>query len=213
SRRWYGLLMPVRRCRLTGEKAANPEDSPLMEILNLKIGADGIQEVLKMPGVYPSYHMKHTNWISVLLDGTVPDEKIMEWIDQSRSFAVQAGKKPRSGPISWIVPSNPKYFDIFSAFAESDEILWKQGKGIARGDTVYMYVAAPVSAICFQCTVTEVMIPYEYKDEDVSMTHAMKIRLLKSYPPEMFSWERLKSIGIKAIRGPLPAPEAFLRLV
>ena len=45
-------------------------------------------------------------------------------------------------------------------FDASDEIDWKQGAGIIKGDTVYMYVGAPVSAILYKCKVTEVDIPH-----------------------------------------------------
>ena len=45
------------------------------------------------------------------------------------------------------------------AFEEAEEILWKQGSGIKKGDTVFLYVAAPVSAILYRCLVTETDIP------------------------------------------------------
>lgn len=46
-----------------------------------------------------------------------------------------------------ITPANPKYFDIEHTFDHTDEIEWKQGAGIRSGDTVFMYVASPASAI------------------------------------------------------------------
>ena len=36
-----------------------------------------------------------------------------------------------------------------AAFENTDEIHWKQGPGIKKGDIVYMYVASPVSAILY----------------------------------------------------------------
>ena len=56
-------------------------------------------------------------------------------------------------PKEWIIPSNPKYFDIVHAFDHVDEINWKQGAGIKKGDTVFMYVGAPVSAVLYKCRV------------------------------------------------------------
>ena len=40
-------------------------------------------ELRQIPGIYPAYHMNHKTWISVVLDETLPDEKILELIDTS----------------------------------------------------------------------------------------------------------------------------------
>ena len=65
-------------------------------------------------------------------------------------------------PKEWLIPSNPKYYDIIHAFDDTDEIDWKQGAGIKTGDTVFMYVGSPVSAVLYKCKVTETDIPYSY---------------------------------------------------
>ena len=62
-------------------------------------------------------------------------------------------KKKERPPKAWIIPANPKYYDVESAFAKDDVIDWKQGSGINTGDTVYMYVGSPVSAILYKCKV------------------------------------------------------------
>ena len=66
-----------------------------------------------------------------------------------------------------------------------------------------MYVGAPVSAILYKCKVTETDIPYHYEDENLTIKALMKIKLLKRYRPEQFTFEVLKEeYGIFAIRGP-----------
>ena len=110
-------------------------------------------------------------------------------------------------PKDWIIPANPKYYDIEHAFDNADEIDWKQGRGIRVGDTVYMYVAAPVSAILYKCKVLETDIPYEYQDRNLVLKELMKIRLLKRYDPEEFTFDVLKEdYGIYAVRGPRGVP-------
>ena len=111
-------------------------------------------------------------------------------------------------PKEWIVPANPKYYDIEAAFENSDEIDWKQGAGIRTGDTVFMYVAAPVSAILYKCIVTKTDIPFTYSNGKVRMKALMKIRLQKRYPHDRFTFSVLgRDYGIFAVRGPRGIPD------
>lgn len=105
--------------------------------------------LIQEDGIMPAYHMNKLHWISVLLDGSVPEEKVRELIDMSFMATASAKKKEKiRPPKEWIIPANPKYYDIIHAFDETDVIDWKQGAGIKKGDTVFMYVGAPVSAVC-----------------------------------------------------------------
>ena len=73
-----------------------------------------------------------------------------------------------------------------------------------------MYVAAPVSAILYKCKVTETNIPCDYRDEKLTITALMKIRLLKRYNTERFTFETLKNeYGIFAVRGPRGVPHSL----
>ena len=113
-------------------------------------------------------------------------------------------------PKEWIIPANPKYYDIEGAFEKNREIDWKQGAGIKKGDTVFMYVAAPVSAILYKCKVTETDIPFRYDDGNVRMKALMKIKLQKRYKPTRFTFEKLREeYGIFAVRGPRAVPHSL----
>jgi predicted DNA-binding protein (MmcQ/YjbR family) len=37
----------------------------------------------KYTSVIPGYHMNKKHWNTVLIDGTIPDKEILEWIDHS----------------------------------------------------------------------------------------------------------------------------------
>ena len=122
------------------------------------------------------------------------------------------GKKKEKSrpPKEWVIPSNPKYYDIARAFERQNEIDWKQGAGIKKNDTVFLYVGAPVSAILYQCKVTDVDIPYDYHSSELTITKLMKIKLIKRYKPEQFTFERLKTeYGIFAVRGPRGVPNSL----
>ena len=64
---------------------------------------------------------------------------------------------------------------------------------VKKGDTVCIYVGAPVSAILYRCKVTETGIPYVHRNEKLTIKALMKIRLQKRYPADMFTFDVLKS--------------------
>ncbi len=73
-----------------------------------------------------------------------------------------------------------------------------------------MYVGAPVSAVLYQCKVTKTDIPYSYQDKNLTIKALMRIRLLKKYPAEKFTFDVLKSeYGIYAVRGPRGIPNSL----
>lgn len=86
-------------------------------------------------------------------------------------------------------------------FNNTDEIIWKQSSDIHINDIIYLYVVAPYSRIVFKCKVVEVNIPYKYKDNNLSMVLVMKMKLIKQYNHDKYTFEYLNSLGIKAIRG------------
>ena len=188
------------------------EGTDRVDVLNVKMGDSMLADILtQQTGYFRGYHISRGNWISILLDGTVPFEDICKWIDEIYVVTASKLKKQKiRPPKEWIIPANPKYYDIEHAFDDAKEIDWKQGNGIRTGDTVYVYAAAPVSAILYKCKVTKTGIPYDYRDGSLTITALMKIRLLKRYKPDKFTFDRLKGeYGIYAIRGPRGVPHSL----
>ena len=88
SRKWFALVMRIPKNRL-----GLPEETPA-DVLNLKLESDLAGEFLTQEaGFFPGYHISRGSWISVLLDGTVPPERILPLIDQS--FSVTSAKVKR----------------------------------------------------------------------------------------------------------------------
>ena len=204
----FALVMDVPRSRLglSGETKT--------DLLNVKMPNLLLADLLvRQEGYLRGWHIRGGSWVSVLLDGTVPLEEICHWIDESYLATASAKTRQKARPPKeWIIPANPKYYDVIAAFQAEDEINWKQGAGIKTGDTVYLYVAAPVSAVLFKCAVTQTDIPFRLENENVRIRRLMRIRLLKRYPPDRFSFERLgKEYGIFAVRGPRGIPESLSR--
>lgn len=206
NRKWFAVFMDIPGTRL------GLESNAFTDILNVKMGDPLLADFLvQQKGVFRGYHISRGNWISVLLDGTVAYEEISGWLDESYlATASRETKQKLRPPKEWLIPSNPKYYDVQTAFEESDEIDWKQGKGIKTGDTVFLYVGAPVSAILYKCRVTETDIPFHFDNGEIHMSSKMKIKLLKRYAPDQFTFDALgKEYGIFAVRGPRGIPESL----
>ena len=187
--------------------------SSRVDVLNIKLDDLFLRDILlQKEGILPGYHLSRGNWISILLDGTVALPEILDLIDIS--FRTTASKKQRDKvrpPKDWLIPANPKYYDVIEAFRHEKEIRWKQGAGIRTGDTVFMYVAAPVSAILYRCKVTRTDIPYRGRNKDVNIKTLMMIRLEKCYDPQEFTFRRLnEEFNIFAVRGPRSVPNSLL---
>ena len=206
NKKWFVLVMGVQRIKL------GIAGDAYVDVVNLKIEDMFYRDlIIREDGIMPAYHMNRKHWITVLLDGTVTDDRVFELIDMSFLATASAKKKEKiRPPKEWLIPSNPKYYDIVHAFDETDTIDWKQGAGIKKGDVVFMYIGAPVSAVLYKCKVTETNIPCHYQDENLTITALMKIRLLKRYPPEQFTFKILKSeYRIFAVRGPRGVPSSL----
>ena len=159
-------------------------------VLDIRLSDLLLRDILLEQEGFFACNTSRGNWISAALDGTVPYDTLTSLIATS--------------------PSNPKYYDINSAFNASDIIDWKQGAGVKKDDTVFMYVGSPVSAILYKCRVIETDIPYDFRTEGLTIKKLMKIKLLKRYSPDEFTFERLKSeFGIFAVRGPRGVPNSL----
>lgn len=188
------------------------ETEEVVDILNVKIPDPFLADALaQQEGFFRGYHIRSGNWLSVSLYGAVAFDDICRWLDERYMATASAKTKQALRPAKeWIVPANPKYYDIEAAFSKETEIDWKQGRGIKTGDTVFMYVAAPVSAILYKCIVTKTDIPFRFDNGEVHMTGLMRIKLQKRYRPDQFTFDVLgEKYGIRAVRGPRGIPESL----
>lgn len=209
NQKWYGILMDIPRDRLD-----LPGDG-YVDILDIKVDPDLAGSLLLEEGIFPGYHMNKGHWITVLLDGTVDLELIFSLLDMSFQLTGRKVKGKQNGPrnTKWIVPANPSYFDIEAVIAKGagTQFLWKQSNHIAVGDTVYLYVAAPVSAIRCKCKAVEVDIPHTSKNPNVRMSRAMRLQLAERYDQTPVGLDVLKRHGVSSVRGPRSIPAGLIR--
>jgi len=207
NRKWFAIVMNV--CY---EKFGIAKEG-YTDILDIKVYPALSGSICRSKGFYSGYHMQKCGWITVLLDGSVDKKQICSLLDMSYEITAGVRKAGNLMRISrWLVPANPKFYDIEKAVSESRDstFLWKQSSHIQTGDIVYIYVAAPVSAVLYRCRAEAVDIPYEYADKNVRMSHVMKLKLLKQYDRRKFNLAFLKECGVAFIRGPRSIPDRLL---
>lgn len=110
----------------------------------------------------------------------------------------------------WIIPCNPKYYDIVAAFENLNIIEWGQSTNTTVGDTVYIYVGEKYKSIMFKCEVVAAdqygnrsTDDYPYykelaKDPDARY---MKLKLVEKYPVGQYPLKELKENGLTSVQG------------
>ncbi|MBU3877072.1 MmcQ/YjbR family DNA-binding protein [Faecalicatena sp. AGMB00832] len=86
NKKWYGVILEVSYKKLgfdeSGRELGTNEDE-VTDVLNVKCDPMMIGSLRQQPGYFPAYHMNKEKWISILLDGTVPQENIKSLLEMS----------------------------------------------------------------------------------------------------------------------------------
>lgn len=208
SRKWYGVVMDVPRARL------GLPGQGKVDILNVKCDPILAASLRGEDGFLPAYHMNRDSWLSVQLDGTVGEETLFSLLADSYRLVGQKPPKaaPPTWPRCWLAPANYRYFDLEAAFAVSPLLDWKQTAHIAAGDTVCIYMGAPVSAVRYRCEVVQADLPGRQQEGKVCVRRRMTLRLVQTYPPDAFPLARLQSeYGVGAVRSQRGMPPSLAR--
>ena len=132
-----------------------------------------------------------------------------EWLNTIRAKN-EGWKTPGRVEDVWIIPCNPKYYDIVDAFDNLDVIEWSQSTNMTVGDTVYIYVGEKYKSIMFKCEVVAAnqygnrsTDDYPYykelaKDPDARY---MKLKLVEKYPVGQYPLKELKENGLTSVQG------------
>ena len=75
NQKWYAILMRIPWDRLDKGREG------LVEAVNLK--HNQVADLLSQNGIYPAFHMNKRYWISLPLDDTLTDEKVLELFERS----------------------------------------------------------------------------------------------------------------------------------
>ena len=83
TRKWFGLLMLISKKRLGdfGEEKVT--------VLNVRADREAVNEIADGKSFFPAYHMNKKSWITLLLDGSIPAERVRGMIAYSYEHAVR----------------------------------------------------------------------------------------------------------------------------
>lgn len=75
--KWYAVIMNVERSKL------GLDGDGTVEIIDVKCDPEMTGMIIQTYGFLPGYHMNKQHWITILLDGTVGESKILDFLDMS----------------------------------------------------------------------------------------------------------------------------------
>lgn len=87
TKKWYLAILDIDRSKIQEKRTG------LVEIALIKLAPENVEKIIKQEHFYEGYHMNKKHWITVILDDSVSDEKIMELIQESYTFTEQKKKK------------------------------------------------------------------------------------------------------------------------
>lgn len=77
NNKWYGVLLTISKSKL------GLDSDELVDIIDLKISPEDIEKIVDNEKYFLGYHMNKKHWFTIILDDSVPIEKIFEFIDIS----------------------------------------------------------------------------------------------------------------------------------
>ena len=83
NKKWYGALLTVSKRKL-GIKS-----DEIVEIIDLRAKPECLDKLIDNKKFYPGWHMNKKNWYTIILDGSVSIEEILNKLDNSYCIAAK----------------------------------------------------------------------------------------------------------------------------
>ena len=85
--KWYAVFMTVEKSKL------GLEGNDLVAIMDVKCDPEMTSMIIQTYGFLPGYHMNKQHWITILLDGSVSEAKILDFLDMSYDLIDGAARR------------------------------------------------------------------------------------------------------------------------
>ena len=90
NQKWYGLVMNINKSVFGKEYK-----DECVDVINVRIDENNRDNIVNNKSIFPSYHMNKQKWVSIILDESLSDLEVMNYIDYSRSFMINKSIKKR----------------------------------------------------------------------------------------------------------------------
>ena len=81
NQKWFGIIVDLPYNKLNLPNSNEP--NACIDLLVIKTDPVAIPTLLNNDGYHPAYHMNKTHWISLRLDGTIPEDEIYYLLNES----------------------------------------------------------------------------------------------------------------------------------
>ena len=177
--------------------------------------------------VKPEEALEIFKQVATVLDDAVIDETYMSSMfsggddADSKHHKTPSSKTPLRDTVKkWMIPGNSKYFDLEGCFNKLGYVYWRQHYNFQTGDTIYIYMSSPESAVRYKCVVEGHDLPFSPEMEvekefyvnpesfETSKNHNryIKLRLQSSTKSDSLSMVHLLENGMNR------APQGCLNL-
>lgn len=113
----------------------------------------------------------------------------------------------------WVVPCNPRIFDLVEHFKTNTSVVWKNISKVEKGDIVYIYLGAPHKEMRYKCIVknenvdNETLLKNEYAKPirplsdlyQVEITY-MELELIEEFPIGAMTYWELRENGLGQVQ-------------
>ena len=164
--------------------------------------------------------------VATVLDDAVIDEtykssQFSGGEDDGKQHKMPSTKTPPRDEIKkWMIPANPKYFNLSGCFDKLGYVYWRQYYNFQTNDIIYIYVASPESAVRYKCLVEGHDLPFSSElevekgfyvkpedfEESKKHNRYMRLRLLSATKSDNMSMAHLLEHGMNR------APQGCLNL-
>lgn len=81
NKKWYVLFIKIPAKKL------GIKDDKDVEVIDIRMSEDKIKTLINNKVFFPAYHMNKKHWVTILMDGSLPIDKIKKLIDESYNLA------------------------------------------------------------------------------------------------------------------------------
>ena len=85
--KWYALIGKISKTKLSLKEKGETD------FINLKCPPDMVSILRQSPNFLPAYHMNKSNWVTLLLDGSLPEEEIIRLLELSYDLTKPAARR------------------------------------------------------------------------------------------------------------------------